>query len=244
MYPNKIDGKCIAIGDIHGEHTQIKQLLNGLMEEDITHNRWVVFLGDYVDRGPNTAETIELLINFNKLHPKSTFCCGNHDLSLLKGLGLVNNPHQDYYRGRFATRNVETACSYGAKNHDELAQKMPDSHKEFLKNLCWCVEHPYYLFVHSGLDPFEPYQQQINELDKRDCNLFRPKWLHKNEFARSVPPTDANRIIISGHRTSHTPLILENHISIDTGAGFGGPITAVILPSKISHNMDLQFRQA
>jgi hypothetical protein len=121
MLPTEIDGPVIAVGDIHGAYEQVKTLLRFLVAEGLHEGRAVIFLGDYCDCGPDTAAAIELLLAWRAACPASRFLCGNHDLSLAKGLGLVATPHQAYYEARIPTRSAETMKSYGAKDAADLA---------------------------------------------------------------------------------------------------------------------------
>jgi serine/threonine protein phosphatase 1 len=185
-----------------------------------------------VDRGPDSAKTIDLLLSFHQEHPETAFCSGNHDLSLAKGLGLVNSPHQDYYWRRIPKRNWTTLDSYDAKEGNELLGKMSRRHKDFLANLPWCVEHRDYLFVHAGLDPTQPYGEQIEQLKARNTTLFKPKWLHDCGLAFAVPK-DTEKVIVSGHTNVQNPYVSDHRILLDTGCGYGGPLTACMLPEKV-----------
>lgn len=230
MYPNSIDGPVVVIGDVHGDYDQVKNLLEQFVKNGTLKDRWVVFIGDYIDTGPHTAQTIELLINFAKFHEKTTFCCGNHDLNLIKALNLIPNPHQEYYWGRIPKRNKETLASYKARTAEELQEKMPAAHKEFLKNLTWCVEHPRFCFVHCGLDPGEPYDSQITQLKKQDQTIFKPKWLHEDALAYQPVPKDMKKTLVTGHMILQNVSAAPQKILIDTGAGYGGLLSAVTLP--------------
>ena len=225
----KISGKVVAVGDIHGEYDKMRRMLACLVRYEILDDRWLVLLGDYVDMGPDTAKVIEFLVRFKKeYHPNTAFICGNHDLNLIKALGLVDSPEEVFYRGRVPTRNRDVLVSYGARNVDELKAKMPDSHKEFLANLNWAVEHPDYLFVHVGLDPNESYEAQVEALAERDMVPHKPKWLYRDHLSFSSPRTD--KIVVSGHMILNDAIGFNNRRLIDTGCGYGGELTALQLP--------------
>jgi serine/threonine protein phosphatase 1 len=233
MLPTQIDGPVIAVGDLHGAYGQAKALLDFLAAHGLHEGRWVVFLGDIVDVGPDTARTIDLLLSFQEQHPQAAFLCGNHDLSLALALGIVSGPYQGYYQARIPTRNSETLASYGAKDAVQLCEKMPAAHKDFLASLPWVVEHPAYVFVHAGLDPHEPYGGQVARLRRRDTTLFKPPWLYSGRLALCDPPQGTDRVIVSGHTVLRQPYLGDRRILLDTGCGYGGPLTACLLPERL-----------
>jgi serine/threonine protein phosphatase 1 len=230
MYAKNIDGKVLVIGDTHGDYEQTKQLLGFVAKDKIIDDRWVVFIGDYVDMGPDTAKIIQLLLSFKKYHRNTTFCCGNHDLNLIKALNLIESPHHEFYWKRIWERNRTVLSSYNAKDGIELWNNMPVEHKDFLANLNWLVEHPDYYFVHCGFDPTENFELQLAELRRQDPNLFKPKWLYHNGLAFQGHAHQTTKTIISGHM--HVPHVgaIDNKILIDTACGYGGPLSAVMLP--------------
>jgi len=193
--------------------------------------RHLIFLGDFCD-GPDTASTIELLLRWQATHPATSFLCGNHDLNLSKALGLVDSPHQAYYAARIPTRNTQTLKSYGAKDAPDLLAKMPQNHKDFLANLLWVVEHSDYVFVHAGLKPDEPYEEQIAKLRAKDTRQFKPPWLYDTALAWTIPP-DTDKVIVSGHTILRQPLVTDRRILLDTGCGYGGSLTACLLPERL-----------
>jgi serine/threonine protein phosphatase 1 len=233
MPPDCIDGPVVCVADLHGACQQVKALLDFLVANRLHEGRAVIFLGDYCDCGPDTASTIELLLAWQATCPASRFLCGNHDLSLAKGLGLVESPHRAYYAGRIPARSAETLASYGARDAAELMGRMPAAHQDFLANLPWVVEHQAgYVFVHAGLDASEPVEQQLAQLRARDARIYKPKWLHDTALAWAVPP-DTNKVVVSGHTTLADPWVTPRRILLDTGAGRGGPLTACLLPERL-----------
>jgi len=232
MFQDQISGKVIAVADLHGGYDQLRNLLEFLVAHRLHEGRHFVFLGDFCDVGPDTASTIDLLLDFQKKHAEVTFLSGNHDLNLTKALGLVESPHQALYRSRVPTRNVLTLASYEAKDAAELLVKMPQSHKDFLANLPWVVEHSDFVFVHAGLKADEPYEQQMAKLRTRDATLFKPPWLHDTVLAWAIPP-DTNKVIVSGHTILDRPIVTDRRILLDCGCGYGGFLTACLLPERL-----------
>ena len=229
MFPDKINGKVVAISDLHGDYAQARLLLNYLEENGHLKDRFLVFLGDYCDVGPDTSKVIDLLLKVQATHPM-TAALGNHDLNLAKALGLVESPHREFYWNRLPTRNAQTLRSYGAKDGHELLAKMPNSHKRFLVDLPWFVDHPDYLFIHCGFDPHEPLEDQLHLLRQRDTTIFKPKWLHNDRLAFIDHRHQTDKTIIAGHTILPDVTTCGNKILIDTGAGYGGVLTALLLP--------------
>jgi serine/threonine protein phosphatase 1 len=233
MFPTQIDGPVAVIGDLHGSYEQLRALLEFLTAYRLHEGRFLVFLGDFVDIGPDTARTIDLLLAFQKQHSQTVCLAGNHDWNLAKALGLVGSPHQPYYAARITTRNAQTLASYGAATAAELAEKMPAAHKDFLADLPWAVEHPDFLFVHAGLDPSEPYGDQVKELRQRHTTTFKPKWLYSDRLAFCDPRPDTDKVVVSGHTILRQPYLGDRRILLDTGCGYGGALTACLLPERL-----------
>jgi len=231
MFANEISGKAVVIGDTHADLEATQTLLDYLTKHGIIDGRrWVVFIGDYVDVGRDSCKLIDLLLGFKDHHPTTTFIAGNHDLNLAKALGIIDSPHHDYYWHRIPERNRAVLDSYDATNGAELLNKMPVEHKTFLAHLPWLVEHPDFLFVHCGFDPCEPLDGQTAALRKQDPNLFKPKWLYDDRLAFRDHSHQTSKLVISGHVIVNDVCRIGNKVLIDTGAGYGGDLTALLLP--------------
>jgi serine/threonine protein phosphatase 1 len=230
MYPSEISGKVVVLGDTHGDRKAASTMLRYLVKHKIIQDRWVVFLGDFCDVGPDTAGLISLLLRFRKYHPQTTFLMANHDLNLCKALNIIESPHHEFYWNRIAERNREVLRSYQAKDGEELLKNMPPEHRQFLGDLPWVIEHPDYLFVHCGFDPDEPLDGQIEAMKKRDPTIYKPKWLHKDDLGFVGNSHQTDKIIVAGHLNQRNVMAFDNRVMIDTGAGYGGPLTALLLP--------------
>jgi len=220
----------IAIGDIHGCRNLLVKLLDKIsfLEEDC-----LVFLGDYTDRGEDSKGVIEFLIKLKTTHPNVIFLRGNHDALLLDILfsKKIEGRKLEWYLNLGGNKTLAqygcpmgeiTSYMYFFDNISKLKLKdyFPDSHLEFLKSTELFYKTDKYLFVHAGINPDKTLDEQSPE------DLV---WI-RNEFIYRPHPLE--QTIIYGHTPVSQPRIdlAERKIGIDTGAVYGGKLTALILP--------------
>ena len=209
------DYKIFAIGDIHGCLWSLEKLLN------ILPVNWgkdlVIFLGDYIDRGPDPKGVIEKMLELKELYgDKIIPLKGNHEWMFerfLKGIDV----DIFLYNGGGATLK-----SY----YKDGELKIPEEHLNFLKELKLYYETEDYIFVHAGLRPGKKLEEQ-NEEDL----LWIRESFYFSEY--KFPKT-----IVFGHTPFPVPLILNDRIGIDTGCVYGGKLTAIELPSKKIYQID------
>lgn len=217
-----------AIGDIHGELEKLDELLDLLpLERDDR----LVFLGDYIDRGPDACAVIERLIRFSQDWP-CTFLLGNHESMFLDFLGFTD---EDYFGGDAFLMNGgdRTLASYGYfdRNPSDLEGfALPKDHEDFLKSLQISHTDGDYVFVHAGLgapqlrldDPAYALRKSRPEdtlWNRTNCDL----------------PHRLGITIVYGHTPSEDFGVRWNlpySIGVDTGAVYGGPLTAIRLPDE------------
>jgi serine/threonine protein phosphatase 1 len=209
---NKV--KIYAIGDIHGCLNHLINLLD-LVNPDLEQDK-LVFVGDYVDRGPNASSVVEFIIDLKKRHnPENIICLmGNHERMF-----------RDFLQGQeemffIVNGGAETAVSYWGKYWESSNRIIPPEHDKFFLSLRLYYETENYIFVHGGLRPGLPLAEQKEE------DLL---WIRK-EFIQSE--YDFGRRIIFGHTPVRTPLVMPNKIGIDTGAVYGNKLTCVLLPEE------------
>ena len=187
--PTRIDGPVAVIGDVHGQVQELRQIIRQLECTPDVQNRWIVFIGDLVDRGPDTKGVLDLYCDLSRQHDKVTWVCGNHDLAMGASLGLIDTPEYiDWEASWLHEYSVApTFQSYAVANGDMdgLRAALPEDHAALLSNLPWCVEHPKYLFVHAGLDPDLPFDMQVQILRQPDHSLAQPSWLFSKSFIRA-----------------------------------------------------------
>ncbi|HID96931.1 MAG TPA: serine/threonine protein phosphatase [Thermodesulfobacteriaceae bacterium] len=200
--------KIFAIGDIHGCLDKLESLLCKI-PADLDRDM-MVFLGDYVDRGPDSFKVLELLLDLKKKHgERMIFLQGNHEWMFSRYI------EDNSFRSFLFTGGRKTLESYPVQDG---CPEIPPSHMEFLKELTPVYETEQYIFVHAGLKPGIPVSRQRPE------DLL---WI-RSEFIRSS--YDWGKRVIFGHTPFFQPLIEANKVGIDTGAVFGGQLTCLSLP--------------
>lgn len=233
-WPDRIEGPVAVIGDVHGETAKLESLLRQVRALPDFADRWVVFLGDFVDRGPDPRGVIETVLDFRREHPRTAAVAGNHELAFTAALKAGDDSARA--RGLAADWVLEygsepTFASYGARPGDlaNLAERVPRAHREFLAGLPYCVEHPDFLFVHAGLAEDERYEDQLDDLRTR-AGGWRPRQLCSHRAAGGLPPYDCPKTVVSGHLPVRRVRFRQGRVMADTGAGRGGILSCVLLP--------------
>jgi serine/threonine protein phosphatase 1 len=225
--PRLPDGiRIYAIGDIHGRSDLLKEAFTVIDADAARHpaSRPIeVYLGDYIDRGPKSAQTLDLLIE-RGLRRKAVFLKGNHEAFLLE---VLRNPTKVEDWRQFG--GLQTLMSYGiqptlspdaAEQTDlirELIEVMPNSHLAFLQRLQLSFVCGDFFFVHAGVRPGIP----LNEQQETDLLWIR------NEFLDSE--ANFGKFIVHGHTPVAQPDIRPNRINIDTGAYATGNLTLLTI---------------
>lgn len=236
MSKTKIQGPIAVIGDVHGQTDKLRIILERLSKLPEFQHRWVVFIGDFVDRGPDPKSTIDLVLEFMRQHPRTTSVMGNHEFAMCSALGWLQGGEGSHWSERWVTHynSSSTFESYGAAHGDlkDLAAKVPAAHRDFLVGLPWCVEHPQLLFVHAGLDPNIPFDVQLRILHQKDFSLNRPQWLCEKSFVDADPPSDCPFTVVSGHVKVDEVEIRPKRILVDTTGGEDGELSCVLMPER------------
>ena len=217
-----------AVGDIHGENEKLDELLGKLPLRD--GDRFV-FVGDYIDRGPDAFQVIERLIQLQRDWP-CVFLLGNHESMLLDFLGWTDDA---YFAGDAFLMNGgdRTLASYGyfdREHPDRHSFRLPKQHEDFLLSLERYHIDGDYLFVHAGLGRVELRESDVAYALRRS----KPEDLLWNRTTCDVPH-NLKVTIVYGHTPGEDFGVRWNSpfsIGIDTGAVFGGPLTAIRLPDE------------
>jgi diadenosine tetraphosphatase ApaH/serine/threonine PP2A family protein phosphatase len=225
--PQVPDGERIyAIGDIHGRDDLLLRL-HGLIRADLDASPAVrpiaVYLGDYVDRGPGSFEVLDHLVN-DPLPFESVALKGNHEDMMLSFLDGDADPMWLYNGGIETLASYRIALSghqFGAFDlqsiREGLLAALPESHRRFLNALELSLARGDYFFVHAGVRPGRPLDQQ----DPREMMWIRGRFLGSQ--------TDFGKRVVHGHTITAEPEVKFNRIGIDTGAFATGRLTCLVL---------------
>jgi serine/threonine protein phosphatase 1 len=225
------DGRRVyAIGDIHGRLDLLEGLLGQISRDEAERGGpagELIFLGDLVDRGPNSAQVIDRLMVLKAERPNVRFLLGNHEEVFLGALA------GDVKALRLFSRigGEETILSYGVStqayaqaDYDELhrllVEAVPAAHRDFLESCEDMVVAGDYVFVHAGIRPGVPLA------DQRPADL---RWI-RDEFLRARGPLE--KLVVHGHTISEEIVELPHRIGIDTGAYRSGLLTAMGFEAK------------
>ncbi|HYL81718.1 MAG TPA: metallophosphoesterase family protein [Candidatus Acidoferrum sp.] len=192
-----------VIGDIHGCLQSLERLLHKIKPRPEDR---VIFIGDYIDRGPHSREVVDLLL---QLPYPSIFLLGNHEKMLL-----------DYLAGGDSSMyllngGLATIDSYGGDPGN-----IPQAHLGFFHSLQPMYETPDHLFVHAGIRPLVPLDKQ----ELKDLVWIRQEFY---QFVGRFP-----KPVIFGHTPMRHVLLADDRIGIDTGCVYGGKLTCLKLPER------------
>ena len=232
----RIRGPVSVIGDVHGQVDQLVSVLDQLRSRPDYDERCIVFIGDIVDRGPDTKGAMDIVCDLLVEHPRTTMVSGNHELAMAGALDLIPTPDYADWAPRWVNDYLSesTFKSYGVEHGDleGLISALPDRHVDLLTDLPWGIEHPEFYFVHAGLDPNTPFDMQIRILRQKDYSLNRPQWLCSKSYVDLPVPGDCPVTVVSGHVQVPAVRMEQKKILIDTTGGVGGDLSCVLLPER------------
>ena len=225
--------RVYAVGDSHGCAQLLGALHVAILEDSAAadaraapaERRVAVYLGDYIDRGPDSRGLLEMLIaeplpGFEAIH-----LMGNHDLFMRQFLD-----GEDVTAIWMMNGGAATLRSYGVdpgalhrigggagRVRAELEARLPAAHRGFLSRLRLSHVEGGYFFAHAGVRPGVPLEDQ----DAHDLVWIREPFLSSK--------ADHGKVVVHGHTPVSAPELRANRIGIDTGACYGGRLTALVL---------------
>jgi serine/threonine protein phosphatase 1 len=219
--------RVYCIGDIHGR-LDLLLAVHQKIAIDAAHFNGIkilVYLGDYIDRGDQSRQVIDCLLENNFPDFQKVFLLGNHEQVLLQFL-LSKDASIAHDWFRFG--GLSTLASYGvnvrgiptakdlARLHTEFAEKLPPTHLDFYQRLALKYEIGDYFFVHAGIKPKIKLHLQREE----DMLWIREEFINSTLFH--------DKVIVHGHTVSAEPEHLPNRIGLDTGAYSSGKLTCAV----------------
>ncbi|MBR4526336.1 MAG: serine/threonine protein phosphatase [Acidaminococcaceae bacterium] len=226
--------RVLAIGDVHGMYEKLIKLMDKIRfnpDEDL-----LIFLGDYIDRGPDPGRCLQYIFALQQQYPDVVFCLmGNHEVMMssyfMQKRGSYNNLIVDYAGSWLDNGGLETL-----KQLDEMDADTKEELLQWVMNLPVKYQYQDYFFCHAGVDPDVPLAVQ-NEFDML---WRRQQWWeqYKGEETLVVGHTPVQKVMkLTGkERRTPKPLFLANHVIMcDTGAYMsGGKLSCVdVLAGKV-----------
>lgn len=220
--------RLYAVGDVHGCDAMLAEMHEQIAGDLAAHpvgDCRIVHVGDYTDRGADSAGVIERLSRMTAADARVICLKGNHDALFA---GFLSEP-EDYGRIWLDNGGDATLRSYGVtpsrslfgfdyrRLSRQLAETLPAAHRAFLEGLPLTARFGDYLFVHAGIRPGVPLDQQ----DPEDLIWIREDFLWDG--------SDHGFVVVHGHTPVTAPEVQSNRIGIDTGAVYGGTLTCLVL---------------
>src|SRR5690348_2224701 len=228
--------RAYAVGDVHGRLDLLDQLLDKI-HDDISRRParkvLLVFVGDLIDRGPNSAQVVERLRTYRRPAVETVFLLGNHEEVLLRILAgeadLITKWRSFGGKECLESYGVDTAKLAGLTDEEALAivrKAIPAEHVEFLQSFDDSCRFGDYLFVHAGIRPGIEIDQQ------RQSDL---RWIREPCL---FDETDHGFVVVHGHTIRSEVEMRPNRIGIDTGAYKSGVLTALAIERSDSWLLD------
>ncbi len=238
--------RTYAIGDIHGHIELLREVHAWIAADQAKHGAApIVHVGDLVDRGPDCRGVVEYLRAGIGAGQDWVVLKGNHDRMFTNYIRDINyhdpclRTDLSYLHPRIG--GAATLESYGVKNaadrplapvHAEAVAAVPEAHLQFLESLPLYHKRGEVIYVHAGIRPGVPIEQQVED----DLVWIRKGFLEDTR--------DFGALIVHGHTALDAPTHYGNRVNIDSSAAYGGALTAVVLEGREVFNLTAAGRMA
>ena len=209
-----------VIGDIHGCHEELEDLLAQIPSKDR-----LIFVGDYIDRGPASAAVVQRLLREKK---RSVFLMGNHEGMLLQYFGPAKNVAW-LWPGNGGLQTLE---SYGLKARNLRYEQIPAAHRKFYEKLRLYHEEDDFIVVHAGVRVWQGNSLapvSIRKQQREDLLWIRLEWINEEHRwkGKKVYYGHTPTRYVRGPNDEKSPMYGKNSVGLDTGCVYGGYLTAV-----------------
>ena len=218
--------RIYAVGDVHGHLDRLQRVHDGIradLRDRPCGDAAVVHLGDYIDRGPESAGVVAHLLAGPPAPGMAVFnLMGNHEAMMLAALEEANPTAVDDWLNN---GGVDALLSWGVPIRSparDWAARLPPAHLQFIRGLLppWSCAGS--LLVHAGVRPGVPLAEQSPD----DLLWIRDAFLR---WRGTMLPEAPDKLVVHGHTPSQRPEVKPNRLGLDTGAGRGGPLTCAVL---------------
>ncbi len=224
------DVRVYVIGDIHGRADllgKMHELIAADIDERPARSTIEIYIGDYIDRGPDSRAVVETLSASAPLCDRRICLMGNHEQIFLD---FIADPR--VISSWMSLGGAETLLSYGVRSrinaqpeeieetHSALLARLPTTHQKFIRELQLSYSFGPYFFVHAGVRPGVPLDKQNSE----DLLWIREPFLSSTK--------NFGAVVVHGHTPGEQPVVLPNRICVDTGAYVTGVLTCLVLQGK------------
>jgi len=222
-----------VVGDVHGHAAKLNALLP-LLREEAEPGDALVFVGDYVDRGPDSRGVVDQVLETKREGwdgPVATLRGNHEDMMLDYAAGSIEYDPEVWLRNG----GVETLASYDGDLSHELLDLLPEEHLEFFRGLDSWHEDENGIYVHAGLTPGELPENCPDEVRLWIREPFIEsdyQWEKVVVFGHTPQFEEPRGFFVLRSKLKWRPLDRPEKIGIDTGAAYGGPLSAVMLPER------------
>lgn len=210
--------RLYVIGDIHGCLEETTTLVEHIVEDEgLRKKDMIIFVGDYIDRGPASKEVVDYLIEFKERYPSTVCLRGNHEDMLLDFLGFEGSTG-DLYLPNGGEQTFESYKIDSTLDPEEIAGLIGEAHLDFYRSLERYVIVGDFVVVHAGLNPLRDLKMQSDH----DLYWIRDEFIANKHFF--------DRTVIFGH-TPYEDILFDQpyKIGIDTGLVYGNALTCIEL---------------
>ena len=228
-----------AIGDIHGQLDLLQWAHDRIARDQALYGAAaVVHVGDLVDRGPDSRGVIDFLMTGISAGQDWRVIKGNHDRMFTAYLEDLRwhdpglRPDMSWLHPRIG--GAETLAAYGVRHaadrplalvHDDAVAAVPMAHRRFLQDLPTSLVRGEAIFVHAGLRPGVPLEFQ----DETDLVWIRQVFLDDRR--------DHGGLVVHGHTAIERATHYGNRLNLDSGAAYGGPLSAVVIEGREAYEL-------